>query len=76
MVGQLQDEKSIFLAALEKVTTEERELYIQGACAGNPQLLRRVRQLLQAEREPLGPLDLPPTRLVTSPTFKQEIAEG
>jgi hypothetical protein len=54
------DEKAIFLAALEQATEPLREAYIQGACAGEPELLNRVKELLSVHQESQGPLDAPP----------------
>jgi serine/threonine protein kinase len=52
--------EDIFLAALDRATPQERAAYIEGACAGQPELLRRVRELLAAHEETQGPLDVPP----------------
>jgi serine/threonine protein kinase len=54
------DEKVIFLAALEQASQPQREAYIQGACAGEPELLNRVKELLSVHQESQGPLDAPP----------------
>jgi WD40 repeat protein/serine/threonine protein kinase len=58
-----QDAEAIFLAALEKATPQERAAYVEGACAGKPELLQRVRELLQAHEQSRGPLDMPPPGL-------------
>src|SRR5262245_22761163 len=57
------DEKDVFLAALALPGAEEREAYLQAACAGHPELLGRLRALLSAHEEPQGPLDLRPVPL-------------
>jgi serine/threonine protein kinase/tetratricopeptide (TPR) repeat protein len=53
----------VFLAALDKATAGERIAFVEGACASQPELLRRLRQLLEAHEEPQGPLDAPPPGL-------------
>src|SRR3954447_4972933 len=57
------DEKTIFLAALALPDAREREAYLQEACAGHPELLGRLRELLSAHGESQGPLDRRPTAL-------------
>src|SRR5438046_1754692 len=60
MLKHANDEKRIFLAALE-ASSARREEYLQEACAGDSELLERVRELLSAHQEAQGPLDaLPP----------------
>jgi serine/threonine protein kinase len=44
--------KDLFLAALEKATPAERAAFLDGACAGDAALRRRVEALLQAYDEP------------------------
>src|SRR5262245_37326921 len=46
--------KSIFLAALEKATREERAAFLGAACGGDGELRRRVEELLSAHEEPGG----------------------
>src|SRR5215467_7006310 len=46
--------KSIFLAALEKATPEERAPFLGAACGGDGELRRRVDELLSAHQEPGG----------------------
>jgi serine/threonine protein kinase/WD40 repeat protein len=41
--------EEIFLAAVEKPTTEERTAYLDAACAGDQELRRRVEKLLSAQ---------------------------
>ena len=52
--------EAIFLAALEKAGPRERLAYVEEACAGNPELLGRLRELLHSHEESHGPLDAPP----------------
>src|SRR5262245_54346279 len=60
-------EKEVFVAALASPAAEEREAYLQAACAGRPELLGRLRELLSAHEESQGPLDRRPAALgVTS----------
>jgi WD40 repeat protein/serine/threonine protein kinase len=51
------DEKSVFLGALALADAKDREPYLRGACAGHPELLARLRELLSAHDESQGPLD-------------------
>src|SRR5262245_46458426 len=51
------DEKAVFVAALELPGAKQREAYLQEACCGQPELLRRLRELLSAHEESQGPLD-------------------
>jgi tetratricopeptide (TPR) repeat protein len=51
------DEESLFVAALEKTSTAEREAFLEDACAGDDALRQRVRQLLAAHERTLGILD-------------------
>jgi serine/threonine protein kinase/tetratricopeptide (TPR) repeat protein len=39
----------IYLAALEREAAEDRSAYLDDACAGNPELRRRVQRLLEAQ---------------------------
>jgi len=60
------DEKDVFVAALAVTGTDEREAYLQAACAGHPELLGRLRELLSAHEESQGPLDRRPVALDVS----------
>src|SRR5262245_13438624 len=73
MIDQPMDEQSVFLAALEKATPDERAAYIEQACAGNTELRARVQQLLQSHDESQGPLDAPPPGIL--PTVDQPVTE-
>src|SRR6266700_2119276 len=57
------DEKAIFVAALAWTDAGQREAYLQEACAGHPELLGRLRELLSAHEESQGPLDRGPAPL-------------
>jgi serine/threonine protein kinase/tetratricopeptide (TPR) repeat protein len=50
-------EESVFIAALEKPTTTERQAFLDEACAHDISLRRRVERLLEAHRRTLGILD-------------------
>src|SRR5262245_9943960 len=73
MIENLPDEKALFLAALEKATQQERDAYLDQACAGDRELLQRVHRLLKSHDESEGPLDLPP--LGTAPMIDQPVKE-
>lgn len=53
--------EDVFLAALDR-PTPERAAFVQAACAGDPELLARVNELLAAHDEANGPLDTLPIR--------------
>ena len=52
-------EETIFVAALEKATPAERAAYLDAACAGDPELRRRVEALLRAHEQSGDLLDPP-----------------
>ncbi len=67
------DEKAVFVAALGLSDAQEREAYLQEACAGDPALVDRLRELLSAHDESHGPLDRrPPALGVTVDTTARE----
>src|SRR5262249_17842547 len=68
------DEKAIFVAATEVPDANEREAYLQEACAGHPALLSRLRELLLAHEGSQGPLDRRPAAL--GDTAAAAYAEG
>jgi hypothetical protein len=49
----------LFLAALDQPPAG-RDAFVEAACAGDPDRLRRVRELLAAHDRSRGPLDAPP----------------
>jgi eukaryotic-like serine/threonine-protein kinase len=52
-------EETIFVTALEKATPAERAAYLESACAGDPELRRRVEALLRAHEQSGDLLDPP-----------------
>ena len=52
-------EETIFVTALEKTATSERAAYLEVACAGDPELRRRVEALLRAHVQSGDLLDPP-----------------
>jgi tetratricopeptide (TPR) repeat protein/serine/threonine protein kinase len=54
------DEKAVFVDALALPGGKERDAYLQEACAGDPQLVGRLRELLAAHDGSQGPLDRRP----------------
>jgi serine/threonine protein kinase/tetratricopeptide (TPR) repeat protein len=52
-------EETIFVTALEKISPVERAAYVEGACAGDPELRRRVEALLRAHDQSGDLLDPP-----------------
>ena len=57
------DAEGIFFTALDKATPQERAAFVEEACAGRPDLLQRVRELLASHQQSHGPLDAPPQYL-------------
>jgi serine/threonine protein kinase/tetratricopeptide (TPR) repeat protein len=51
------NEESLFVAALDKTSTSEREAFLEAQCAGDVALRHRVEQLLAAHLRTLGILD-------------------
>src|SRR5262249_25292662 len=60
MIRPTDNVEAVFMAALDKSTPQERRAFVEEACAGNRPLLRRVRELLNAQGKARGPLDAPP----------------
>jgi serine/threonine protein kinase/WD40 repeat protein/Flp pilus assembly protein TadD len=52
------NEESIFTAAVEKRDAAERQAFLDQACAGDPALRQRVEQLLAADQQSAGILEL------------------
>src|SRR5208283_1870100 len=76
MLKHANDEKAIFLAALEQATAGEREAYLRSACGDDPELLKRLNVLLSVHKESQGPLDAPPPGVGIAATLDQpSIAE-
>jgi eukaryotic-like serine/threonine-protein kinase len=63
MTEHARNAEAIFLAALDKATSQERAAYVEATCAGDFELLGRVRELLSCHAESQGPLDAPPQGL-------------
>ncbi|HLW64418.1 MAG TPA: tetratricopeptide repeat protein, partial [Gemmataceae bacterium] len=57
------DEKAVFLTALALPDAKERKAYLQEACAGHPEVLGHLQELLLAHEESQGPLDRRPAVL-------------
>ena len=54
---------AVFLAALDKTTPQGRVAYVEATCVGDPELLRRVRELLSCHEGSQGLLDARPPGL-------------
>src|SRR6478752_6313529 len=63
MAEHARDAEAIFLAALDKTTPQGRVAYVEATCVGDPELLRRVRELLSCHEGSQGLLDAPPPGL-------------
>src|SRR2546423_9913637 len=57
---------SIFLAAADKATPEERSAYLNGACGGDQELRQRVERLLDAHPKVNSFLESPAAGLVAT----------
>jgi serine/threonine protein kinase/tetratricopeptide (TPR) repeat protein len=66
MTESAKDAEAVFLAALDRATPEERAAYVEQACAGDTELRRRVRELLDCHEASQGPLDVPAARPPTA----------
>ena len=64
----------IYLAALERESAQERSAYLEDACAGNPELRRRVERLLEAQANIGSFLEAPAPEIC--PTVNQPPLEG
>ena len=56
----MMNEESLFAAALEKSSADERQAFLEGACAGNDALRKRVERLLAADQHSSGILEHAP----------------
>jgi serine/threonine-protein kinase len=72
MAEQRQNEKSIFLAAIELGSEAARAAFLEQACAGNPPLRAEVEALLREHEKPQRVLDVPMT---PAPTIDDPISE-
>lgn len=75
MINAEQKEREVFLAALKLKSPEERAALLQGACLGNPDLLKGVEKLFAAHEQSWGPLDAPPADALTPTIGQQELDE-
>jgi hypothetical protein len=57
---------SIFLAAAEKATADERQAYLDGACGADRELRERVERLLAAQSRVHSFLEAPAPALVVT----------
>ena len=55
MTEHARDAEAIFFAALDKTTPQGRVAYVEATCVGDPELLRRVRELLSCHEGSQGP---------------------
>ncbi len=63
----------IYLAAMERSSAEERLGYLESACAGNPELRRRVERLLEVQGNIGSFLEAPAPEIC--PTLTQPVSE-
>src|SRR5262245_12230452 len=60
-------------ATLDRPTPQERADYVERTCAGDQELLRRVRELLGCHEQSRGPLDAPPRDLIVGPAVGETL---
>lgn len=58
--------REVFANALECPSEAERQAYLDRACAGAPELRKRVEELLRAHQNPVGVIDKPAPDLLAS----------
>jgi WD40 repeat protein/serine/threonine protein kinase len=75
MSASVKNEQAIFVAAVGQVPPDRWEEYARAACAGDEQLLARVRQLLRAHAEAGSFLDAPAPDLAAT-AEEQPVREG
>ena len=75
-MSNLSSVESIFLAALEKKSPEERAAYLDQACAGDEGLRRRVERLLDAHPKVGGFLEQPAVAAATQPSAEAPAQEA
>ncbi len=75
-MSNLSSIESIFLAALEKKSPEERAAYVDQACAGDADLRRRVERLLDAHPKVGGFLEKPAVAAATQPSAEEAVQEA
>lgn len=74
MIDHEQDEKLIFLAAVEIDADDERAAFVDRACADNPQLRAAVDALLQAHARPQPILDSAATAYASDDRLASELS--
>ena len=67
--------EAIFFAALEKGSPQERAAYLDEACAGDPDLRRRVEKMLAAQAQAGSFLEQPARSPVVT-VDEQPVSEG
>src|SRR5262245_3902619 len=66
------NERTVFLNALERTNSAERQAYLDEACAGNLALRERVEALLQAHEREGRFLDVPVPEQMAAPGVRPE----
>lgn len=70
------NEASLFQAALSQPTAEEQKAYLEAACAGDPELLDRIENLLRLHHDGSGLLDVPPPGFEATMMMPETESEG
>ena len=75
MTDPARSEETVFLAAMQMDTAQERIAYVRQACADDQELCGRVLELLASHDASRGPLDLPPPGLGNPAALERPLLE-
>src|SRR5262245_33959285 len=64
-------ERDVFIAALQRDDPAQRQAYLDGACAGKPELRRQVEQLLHLHNGAGNFLERPAAQLAATGAFPE-----
>ncbi len=76
MMGEKNEVREVFLAAVACDTPEERSRYLDEACQGKPELRRRIEVLLRAHERADDFLEEPAARGMQNAECRMRRAEG
>ena len=76
MIHEQRDAKNIFLAAIEKYSPNQWSVYLDGACANEPELRERVEVLLEAHSGKDSFLDQSPATMDQPPCVARKAASS
>ena len=73
MDGNRQNKEELFNAAAAITDPGERQLFLEEACAGNPQLYQEIEDLVQRDLDAGSFLEVSPAGIGQTPTRDQPI---